>query len=133
MRRRYEDLRRIRLKDDAGSAPNAAYDLLRTVLECAIKEYLRDTNQALSPGKTLGDYLDALAKDFAGQRHLTSLVQRVKAGKRPGRELSGTAEGMNYGNHEPDFFVTHREVHDAWDTLLPLLKAVEARRAAATA
>lgn len=125
MRRRYEELFRIDVKNNS----NAAYDLLRTVLECAIKEYLRLKRGKLPEKMTLGWYLDQLLADFAGDTRLTGLVNRVKAAKRVGREITGTAEGLNWGNHEPDFYVDHKDVHDAWDRLLPILREVERRRA----
>lgn len=50
LRRRFEELQRLDVRD----FPNAAHDLLRTVLECSIKDYFKAEGQPLASGTMLG-------------------------------------------------------------------------------
>ena len=36
-------------------------------------------------------------------------------------QFSATATALNSSNHEPDLFVTAREVHEGWDHMKPIL------------
>ena len=112
LRRRFEELRGL----DVRSFPNAAYDLLRTVLECAIKDYYASKGRRLPPGRTLGYCIEQLARDFQGDQRMTSLINAInRRGRMPANQFSATETGLNASNHEPDSFVTAREVHEGWE------------------
>ena len=118
LRRRFEELRRL----DVREFPNAAYDLLRTVLECAIKDYYVSKGQPLPTGKMLGYCIDQLARDFQSDQRMTSLINTInRRGRMPANQFSATATALNASNHEPDSFVSAREVHEGWDHMKPVL------------
>lgn len=118
MRRRFEELRTLDIK----TYPNAAYDLLRTVLECSIKEYLRVQGAPLAPAKTLGPAVDALATKFSKNPKMIGHINSIKRnGKMSAEQYAGTAFALNATNHEPDQVVGHQEVHEGWDRLKPIL------------
>ena len=121
MRRRFEELQRIDVRD----FPNAAHDLLRTVLECSIKEYLAAQRRPVRPGSTIGHCIDELAKDFSGDRRMTTLINSInRKGRMSAAQFAGTADALNSSNHEPDHFVEGRNVHEAWDKIKPILAAI---------
>ena len=112
LRRRFEELRRL----DVREFPNAAYDLLRTVLECAIKDHYASNGQPLPTGKMLGYCINQLARDFQSDQRMTSLINAInRRGRMPANQFSATATALNASNHEPDSFVSAREVHEGWD------------------
>lgn len=118
MRRRFEELRRIDVRDFA----NATHDLLRTVLECSIKEYMRLQRNPIKPNSTIGYCVEELAKAFAKDRRMTVLINTInRKGRMSTSQFVGTTEALNSSNHEPDHFVEGREVHEAWDRLKPIL------------
>lgn len=118
MRRRFEELRRIDVRDFA----NATHDLLRTVLECSIKEYMRVQGNPIKPNSTIGYCVEELAKAFATDRRMTVLINTInRKGRMSTSQFVGTTEALNSSNHEPDHFVEGREVHEAWDRLKPIL------------
>jgi hypothetical protein len=118
LRRRFEELRRL----DVREFPNAAYDLLRTVLECAIKDYYVNKGQPLPPNKMLSYCIDQLARDFQSNQRMTSLINVInRKGRMPANQFSATATALNASNHEPDSFVSAREVHEGWDHMKPIL------------
>jgi hypothetical protein len=117
MRRRFEELSRL----NVGDFPNAAYDLLRTVLECAIKDHFAAKGQRLT-GQTLGPCLQELNRAYQGDRRMISLINAVnRKGTMPANRYSGTALALNSGNHEPDSFAGGKEVHEAWERIKPIL------------
>ncbi|WGT48417.1 hypothetical protein [Tessaracoccus lacteus] len=119
MRRRFEELRQI----DVETFANAAYDLLRTVLECSGKVYLRAHAPArLQPGATLTGVLTALKQEFASDSYVRGILNQIDAGgPRSSSAYAGTAQSLNAMNHEPDHFVRPAEVHAAWDRIKPLV------------
>lgn len=119
MRRRFEELRQL----DVASFPNAAYDLLRTVLECSGKVYLRAHAPArLQPGATLNNVLTGLKLEFASDSYVRGILNQIDAGgTRSSTAYAGTAQSLNAMNHEPDHFIRPDEVHAAWDRIKPLL------------
>ena len=119
MRRRFEELRRL----DVASFPNAAYDLLRTVLECSGKVYLRAHAPArLQQGATLNNVLTGLKQEFASDSYVRGILNQIDAGgTRSSTAYAGTAQSLNAMNHEPDHFIRPEEVHAAWDRIKPLL------------
>lgn len=53
---------------------------------------------------------------------MTSLINTVnRTGNMLAQQFSGTATSLNASNHEPDLFVTSRDVHEAWEHLKPIL------------
>lgn len=118
MRRRFEELSTLDIK----TYPNAAYDLLRTVLECSIKEYLRVQGEPLAPAKTLGPAVDALATKFSKNPKMIGHINSIKRnGKMSAEQYAGTAFALNATNHEPDQVVGRQEVHEGWDRVKPIL------------
>lgn len=121
LQRRFEELRGLNVDD----FPNAAFDLLRTVLECAIKDHFASKGQALPPGKMLSYCIDQLARDFQNDQRMTSLINAVnRKGKLSAGQFARTAAALNAGNHEPDAFVERQDVHAAWDHLKPILAEI---------
>ncbi|KAB7755182.1 hypothetical protein [Mycolicibacterium mucogenicum] len=118
LRRRIEELRTINVKD----FPNAAYDLMRTILECAIKEYFNAQGKPLDGKLTLGPSVTQLASEFKSDKSMTSLINAInRSGKMPTSQYSGTTESLNASNHNPDSFAERVEVHEAWDRIKPIL------------
>lgn len=119
MRRRFEELRQL----DVDAFPNAAYDLLRTILECSGKLYLRANAPArLRQGATLKDVLSALKQEFASEARILGILNQIDAGgPRSAAGYAGTAQSLNAINHEPDHFSQPDEVHAAWDRIKPLV------------
>jgi len=117
LRRRFEELRRLDVRD----FPNAAYDLLRTVLECAIKDHFAVKRQPLT-GKMLRPCIEELAKAYQNDQRMTSLINTVnRKGRMPAHQFAGTALSLNASNHAPDSFVVGPEVHEAWERIKPIL------------
>lgn len=124
MRRRFEELRRIDVRD----FPNAAHDLLRTVLECSIKEYFQDKGAPLPAKTTLGGCVENLARDRAQDLKLTALINAInRRGRMNAQQYAGTAEALNHSNHELDSFVQGPDVHEAWDRIKPILIKIVGR------
>ncbi|MCA1282186.1 hypothetical protein [Saccharopolyspora sp. 7B] len=122
MRRRFEELKQLNVQ----GFPNAAYDLLRTILECSIKEYFAaQGRQDLLAGSQIGHCVNELAKEFQSNQRMTALVNSVNDLKRKGRmdasQFAATTMSLNASNHEPDLIVAGAQVHEAWDRLKPIL------------
>ncbi|MGC2941946.1 hypothetical protein [Brevibacterium sp. FAM 24638] len=121
MRRRFEELKRLDLHD----FPNAAHDLLRTVLECAIKEYFRSKGEPLKPKQTIGPCIDALAREFKENAKITTLINSMnRKGKMSAEQYAGTVDSLSASNHEPDHFAESADVHAAWDRIKPILSEI---------
>lgn len=120
MRRRFEELSRL----DVRSFPNAAYDLLRTLLECSIKEYFIAKGQPLAAGTTIGGCVSALAPEFQRDRRLTPIINMInRTGRMTAGQYQGSVEALNATNHNPDAFAVLNDVHEAWDRIKPILIA----------
>lgn len=119
MRRRFEELAKL----DVTMFPNAAYDLLRTILECAGKVYLRTNAPGrLQPGATLKTVLTTLKAEFASESYVLGILNQIDAGgPQTAANYAGTAQALNAINHEPDHFSQGHEVHAAWDRIKPLV------------
>jgi len=122
LRRRIEELQRL----DVHAFPNAAFDLLRTILECSIKAYFREKGQPLAGNNVqLKQCVDALAQEYQSQnkRRLMSLISALNRQNTtlPAHQYSTTQTALNASNHEPDMFVVDREVHEAWEHMKPIL------------
>jgi hypothetical protein len=121
LRRRIEELKGL----DVQRFPNAAYDLLRTVLECSIKVYFRDKGQPIPGGNIqLKQCVHALGREYQAQnnRRMTSLISALdRRGPLQAHQYSTTQTALNASNHEPDLFVTGQNVHEAWDLMKQIL------------
>lgn len=118
MRRRFEELKRLEVRE----FPNAAHDLLRTVLECAIKEYFQAKGQPLKAKQTIGPCIQALARDLQGNAKITTLINAMnRKGKMSAEQYAGTTDSLSASNHEPDHFAESADVHAAWDRVKPIL------------
>lgn len=121
MRRRFEELRRLDVRD----FPNATHDLLRTVLECSIKDYFQSKGQPLPPGKTIGACIGELAREFQGNPKMTALINSInRKGRLTAEQYAGTTPSLNASNHELDHFAVGPDVHAAWDRIQPILKEI---------
>lgn len=133
LERRYEELRRINVSD----YPNATHDLLRTVLECSIKEMRRSKGVVESRrAPTIGPLIDWLLQHYQTKKNerMVGLVSRLKkTGRMNSDQLLQSSDSLNFTNHEPDFFVESREVHAAWDHLKPILTEIVGQETAAAA
>lgn len=121
LRRRIEELKGL----DVQRFPNAAFDLLRTVLECSIKVYFKDKGQPLTGGNIqLKQCVEALGRECHAQnnRRMTSLISALdRRGPLQAHQYSTTQTALNASNHEPDLFVTGQNVHEAWDRMKQIL------------
>lgn len=118
LRRRFEELSRLNVRE----FPNATFDLLRTVLECSIKQYFRDIGEPLAVGSTLGPSVIELAKHFQSDKKLTLIINAInRRGRLKSEEFQLTYEALNASNHEPDAFADSEYVHASWDRLVPLI------------
>lgn len=118
MRRRLEELKRLDVRD----FPNASHDLLRTVLECAIKDYFKAKGRPMKPKQTIGHCVDELAKEFQSNAKITALINAInRKGRMSAEQFAGTTDSLSASNHEPDHFADGAEVHAAWDRIKPIL------------
>ena len=108
--------------------PNAAHDLLRSFLECALKVYFVQIGKPIKPtgGKKyvfLKDVLGAFKKemDSVNNTELAQVTQKILSNE----NMHGyTAEALNATNHNPSVFATEKDVEDAWDFMEPLLRHI---------
>jgi hypothetical protein len=118
LRRRFEELKRLDLRD----FPNATHDLLRTVLECSIKDYFISIGRPLAAGRMLSACVDELAREFQNDQRMTTLINFInRRGRMPAQQFAGTQLSLNASNHEPDSFVIGSDVHEAWEHIKPIL------------
>jgi hypothetical protein len=121
LERRIEELKGL----DVQRFPNAAFDLLRTILECSIKVYFKDKGQPLTGTNTqLKQCVEKLGHEFQAQnnRRMTALISALdRRGTVQAHQFSATQTALNASNHEPDLFVTGQNVHEAWDLMKPIL------------
>ncbi|GAA1546751.1 hypothetical protein GCM10009827_078660 [Dactylosporangium maewongense] len=118
LRRRFEELKRLDVRD----FPNAAYDLMRTVLECSIKDHFVTVRGTRLVGKMIGPCMTELIAAYNGDNRMTSLINSVnRKGSMSAGQYTGTTGSLNASNHEPDTFASSKDVHEAWDRLKPIL------------
>lgn len=131
LQRRFEELRSLNVK----VYPNAAHDLLRTVLECSIKDYFAvKAKQSATPAvpaqtpkkvKMLNDCIEDLARAYQSDQRMTNLINMIKRnGRMSATQFAGTAASLNASNHEPDLFFDAKDVHEAWDKIKPILTEI---------
>jgi len=125
LQRRYEELSRL----DLDWFPNAAYDLMRTVLECTIKDYFtRQPTNPLSQSAMLSECVRSLITHFQKTVPDPEMVRLLTALNQRNRNIAdqfvGTAEALNHANHSPDAFVMKPDVHTGWDHMVPILRTL---------
>jgi hypothetical protein len=112
-------------KIDYRRYPNAAHDLLRSFLECALKAHFQDTGKTLAPRRGQYVFLDQVLDEFTKEMatlqntRLRQVAERIKASP---NMVSYSAAFLNAINHNPDIFVTPIEVANAWDAMVPILR-----------
>jgi hypothetical protein len=107
---------------------NAAHDLLRSFLECALKAYFQDAGKTITPPRGrkyvyLDDVLDEFIKemDAAKNHRLLQVARRI----RDTPDMSSySPDFLNAANHNPDLFAVGKDVEAAWDQMEPLLRYV---------
>jgi hypothetical protein len=120
--RRYDELVRI----NGQSFPNATMDLMRTVLECALKQYFKDIGDPIPAGRgglvTLADGLNHAWEHFKGNKELSGVIASLKTNQpRDEAQYSKSAYVLNAANHNPEVFFNYVNVLDMWDSIRPLL------------
>ena len=108
--------------------PNAAHDLLRSFLECALKAYFDQNGNKLKPanGKTyvfLDDALKAFKDEMDSNKNteLSQVTQKIISDT---TMKSYSAQFLNATNHNPSVFAVDKDVEDAWDAMEKLFRHV---------
>jgi hypothetical protein len=130
LKRRLEELQTISLN----TYPNAAMDMIRTFLECSLKQYFRQSTNSIVTSKNvaLTDCLNHASKHFASDNRLTKIINNLKMrGPQSQADYLKSAEALNGINHEPDVTFTKQSVNDAWAAVYPLIKVLLAGPTAA--
>ena len=128
MRRRFEEVGRIDVRD----FPNATHDLLRTIFECAIKDFFKAEGDPFPPKATIGNCIEKLSRHFHSNARMTALINAINRKGRMGSEqYAGTADALNAANHEPDHFVDAKEVHASWEKIKPIVIEIVGKKSAA--
>ncbi|MDF8263278.1 hypothetical protein [Luteipulveratus flavus] len=128
VRRRFEEVGRIDVRD----FPNATHDLLRTILECAIKDFFKAEGDPFPPKATIGNCIEKLSRHFQSNFRMTALINGINRKGRMGSEqYAGTADALNAANHEPDHFVDAREVHASWEKIKPIVIEIIGKKSGA--
>lgn len=105
---------------------NAAHDLLRSFLECALKAYFQDIGKTITPRGSfvfLNHVLDEFIKEMeaAKNQRLLQVARRIR--DTPNMS-SYSPDFLNAANHNPDVFATPEDVENAWDAMEPVLRFV---------
>ncbi len=108
--------------------PNAAHDLLRSFLECALKAYFDQCGRPVKPptGKAYV-FLDTVLKEFkkemdtAKNTELSQVTQKIISDT---NMTSYSAQFLNATNHNPSVFATDKDVENAWDGMEKLFRYV---------
>ncbi|MEE9441357.1 MAG: hypothetical protein V3V99_01665 [candidate division Zixibacteria bacterium] len=108
--------------------PNAAHDLLRSFLECALKAYFLQRGVTITPprrGKfvSLDDVLKEFKKemDKIRKRELSQVTQRIISNN---TMTSYSAQFLNATNHNPSVFAVDKDVEMAWDSMESLFRYI---------
>lgn len=105
--------------------PNAAADLLRSLLECSIKAHYANKGLSIKKGnkKARHVFLHDALKQLAGDAQIPARVQQVARHiTSRGHLLFSHVDFLNAINHNPDLFASSAEVKDAWDKVESILK-----------
>jgi hypothetical protein len=108
--------------------PNAAHDLLRSFLECALKAYFDQKGNAVKPAKGknyvfLDDVLKAFKDemDLAKNTEVSQVAQKIISDT---TMKSYSAQFLNATNHNPSVFAVDKDVENAWDTMEKLFRYI---------
>ncbi len=108
--------------------PNAAHDLLRSFLECALKAYFSHIGQALQPQRQGGYvYLDGALDAFIAKMKTEQNHELRQVGERIRDDSKMTAYSallFNAINHNPSIFARPEDVEDAWDAMDKMLRFI---------
>jgi hypothetical protein len=107
--------------------PNAALDLVRTLLEKTVKAYAESQQQSLKPKGNSGyvylsnclDWLEDWFKNHGPKAHV-QVVKKLRSTEAR-RDPLGAHDLMNAINHNHHVFATPQEVRDTWDAMKGLL------------
>lgn len=108
--------------------PNAAHDLLRSLLECSLKAYCAQEGIVLTPKQPGGytflpDALIATKKHLEAQNKRKDLVQVINKVISKGQIFS-TKDYLDAINHNHNIFSSGDDVKEAWDTVSALVEYV---------
>lgn len=108
--------------------PNAAHDLLRSLLECSLKAYCSKQGITLTPKQPGGytflpDALKATKKHLEDNKIRKDLVQVINKVISKG-EIFSTKDYLDAINHNHNIFSSGDDVKEAWDTVSALLEYV---------
>lgn len=106
---------------------NAAHDLLRSFLECALKAYFKDAGKTITPKRGKYVYLDQVLDEFINEMDVAKnqgLLQVARRIRDTPDMASYSPDFLNAANHNPDLFAVGKDVEAAWDQMEPLLRYV---------
>lgn len=125
IRIRWDELRAINVR----ALPNATFDVIRTFIECAIKEYFSEAGDpVLHPagGKNpvqLKHCLDHLGSRIGADSTVRNGLLRLKSKQSSNPDdYYSSAVALNDSNHEPDAVFTYEQVNQLWAQIKPLVK-----------
>ncbi|EGD43167.1 hypothetical protein NBCG_02521 [Nocardioidaceae bacterium Broad-1] len=113
LQRRYQELRRVNLKE----TPVAAALLLRSVLETTIKFHFEGT--ATPAVGQLSDTIKTVVSAYGKVRALQNSISRIQSG---GSAVPGSVQWFNLASHSADLVVDAKQVHQAYSLVEPLLR-----------
>lgn len=122
--KRLEELQKMPYKN----YPNAAHDLLRSLIECSLKAYCAKTGITLTPKRQGGyiflqDVLEATRDYFNTNNVRKDLVQVVNKIISK-QEKYSIKESLDAINHNHNISTSADDVKEIWDTVSPLLEYV---------
>jgi len=125
LKRRYIELQKINYR----TFPNATIDLLRSVLECTLKQHFEEIRDPVLPQRdggivALTDALKHAESHFKSNKKVHQVVIKLITKPQDARQNATSAEILNTANHNAAVFTTPQEVRDAWDHVTPLLEAL---------
>ena len=106
--------------------PIAAHDLLRSFLECALKEYFSHYGKTITHNGPYV-YLDNVLSEFKAEMDSKKIPELSQVTLKIMNKKSMqpyTALALNATNHNPSIFTTEKEVIEAWDTMEKLLRYI---------
>lgn len=113
LQRRYQELRKVSLKDN----PVAAALLLRSVLETTIKFHFEGT--ATPAVGQLAKTITVVAAAYGKEKALRHSISRIQSG---GDAVPGSVQWFNLASHSADLLVDAKQVHQAYGLAEPLLR-----------
>lgn len=125
IRIRWDELRAINVR----ALPNATFDVIRTFIECAVKEYFVEAGDPVlhpSGGKNpvqLKHCLDHLDSRLGTDPTVRNGLLRLKSKQSSNpADYYSSAVALNDSNHEPDAVFTYEQVNQLWAQIKPLVK-----------